>query len=163
MRLKLCLTGVRFEPPHTLLYKKSRLGNFRSLARYTARTSCVLFGDSFAGKLFNFNLINFWIQRSNLLHSLRDPFQKIWRNGFVFKSTQLLVWGTLSAEDSSSSRLKLFSDRSAIWPHSRTHVPDFSTEENLEFVALDRSAVLPGCRRPFCFKVSTGKILNSEI
>ena len=59
-------------------------------------------------KMRDFSLINFWIQRSNLLHSWRHPFQTLWRNGFAFKPTCFLVYGTSSAEESPSSRLKRF-------------------------------------------------------
>ena len=59
-------------------------------------------------KYCDFRLINFWIQRSNMLHSWRHPFQKIWRNGVAFKPTRFSVTGTSSAEESPSSRLKRY-------------------------------------------------------
>ena len=62
--------------------------------------------------------------------------------------------------------LKTFSDRSGIRTHAHTRLPEFSTEEFLESVALDRSGILPGLRRHISFwsvSFQLGDIFNSEM
>ena len=81
---KRSLTGVGFEPTHTLLYQNSRLRNFLSLAPQTARPSCLVYVDIFPFDMCHFNWVTFSIQRCNLLNGLCHLFAKIFVQTHVY-------------------------------------------------------------------------------
>ena len=84
-RPKRFLAGVRLEPSHTLVYQKSRLGKFLSLAPWSVRPSCLVFVDNFPFDMRPFGWVTFSIRRCNLLNGLRHPFRKIrvWNHAYV--------------------------------------------------------------------------------
>ena len=78
------LTGVGFEPKHTLVYQNCRLRTFLTLAPETARPSCLVYLDFFLYDLCFFNWVNFSIQRFNLLNGLCHPFGKTFVQTHVY-------------------------------------------------------------------------------
>ena len=206
------LTGVGFEPTHTLVYQDSRLRKFLTLAPYTARPSFLAYLDFFPYDMCFFKCVIFSIQRFNLLNGWCNAFEKIFvqtrvyfRVSHVFAGyllfcaflncsainhpmtlrvvSFLLLWTVILNWRSSMTEFvswglclivfKTFSDRSGNRTHVHTRVPEFSTEEFLEFLrplsdrsALDRSAILPGLRRHISFwsvSFELSDVFNSEM
>ena len=90
-----------------------------------------------------------FLNRSAIGHGWR------WEYFVLLLWTVVLHWSS-SLTDFVSGRLcvivfKTFSDRSAKGTLAHTHLPEFSTEENLESGTFDPSAFLPGFVRLFCF------------
>ena len=71
------LTGVGFDPTHTVVYQNSRLRDFLSLAPQTARSSCLIYVEIFPFDVCPFNWVTFLIEWRNVLNGLCHLFGKI--------------------------------------------------------------------------------------